>query len=227
MRIKKIIEILNRKPGGLLTLLFTIAVAVLVVSMFNALNATIQDGHSRTTLIVLGELVVLAGFTLALFILIRKAGTEGRRRELRIALEDSASGFAITGLDGRFIEVNPALCDITGYSARELKQMTFQELTHPDDLEPDLAQVQGLLAYHRASYRLKKRYIHKNGNIVWIDLHVTMVRNKKNAPLYMIGQIDPTPAPNPAALPQEVYPSDLSSLLLRQPVFAAPLLSFA
>lgn len=75
----------------------------------------------------------------------------------RKAFEGAAIGFAIVEPDGRFRAANRALCDMLGYSESELVAMTFQNLTYPDDLEPDLALANRLLAGEIESYRLEKR----------------------------------------------------------------------
>lgn len=221
---KKVVAVLKRKSHLLPALLFSFAVMVLLVSMLNAMKTTVHEGFSQTTLIVIGEVLVLGLCTLAIFTLLWRAGEENRRKGLRHAFANSPSGFGIAGLDGRFIETNTAFCEIIGYSAHELKQMTFQEITHPDDLNTDLEQVQDLIDNRRSSYRLKKRYLHKDGSVVWIDLRVTMVRDKMDQPLYMIGQIDKTTPPK-ALSQQEVYPYDHSDLLFRLPAIVTPLLA--
>lgn len=105
------------------------------------------------------------------------------------AFEHSAIGMAIVGLDGTWIEVNPAACAILGYSETELRKRTFQDLTHPDDLDRDLGLIEELLAGRRASYQLEKRYFHKSGRIVWAILSVSLVRNAAGAPQNFLSQI--------------------------------------
>jgi PAS domain S-box-containing protein len=218
---KRIMAMLKRKPYLLPTLFLSLAIAVILLSMLNAMKTAFHDGLSQTTLIVIVEIVVIGVFTLAIFGLIWRAGAESRRRDLRDAFKNSSSGFAIGSLEGSFIEINPAWCRITGYSFQELKQMNFQQITHPDDLEKELVFVQDLLADRRSSYRLKKRYIHKDGSIVWIDLHVALVRDKDNNPQYLIGIIEPTSAPE--TVKQEAYPYDHSNLLFRIQAQVMPL----
>ena len=74
------------------------------------------------------------------------------------------------GLDGRWLKVNQALCDITGYTAGELYARRLQDITHPDDVAGDLEIMRGLLAGEAQMYQREKRYINKNGHIVWILL---------------------------------------------------------
>jgi PAS domain S-box-containing protein len=107
----------------------------------------------------------------------------------RAAFDESATGMTLALPSGRFIQVNRAQCEITGYSAAELLQMTFQQITHPPDLDKDVALANRLLAGEIESYRLEKRYIHKTGREVWVDLTVSLVRTPAGAPLYFIAQV--------------------------------------
>src|SRR5690606_32465999 len=107
----------------------------------------------------------------------------------RSAVEYSAIGIALVGLDGKFLKVNKALLNIVGYTEDELLALDFQTLTYPEDLEADLALVDQLLAGIRDTYQMEKRYFHKHGHLVWILLSVSIVRNEAKDPLYFIAQI--------------------------------------
>jgi PAS domain S-box-containing protein len=106
------------------------------------------------------------------------------------AFEFAAIGMALVSLEGRWLKVNESLCQLTGYSAEELATKTFQDITHPDDLEIDLENVHQLLTGKVRSYRMEKRYFRKDGNLVWVLLGVSLVRNEQNEPLYFISQIE-------------------------------------
>ncbi|GAB4370119.1 MAG: hypothetical protein Kow00121_10610 [Elainellaceae cyanobacterium] len=118
-----------------------------------------------------------------------EAGLRESEERFRSAFDYSAIGMALVSLDGYWLKVNSALCEIVGYSPEELASLTFQELTHPDDLEAALAHFHQLLAGEIRSYQMEKRYIHKQGQAVWILLTGSLVRNSQNEPLYVIGQI--------------------------------------
>jgi two-component system sensor histidine kinase/response regulator len=122
---------------------------------------------------------------------VRERTQELRESEecFRGALEHAAIGMALVAPDGRWLRVNPALSQIVGYSSDELLGRTFQEITHPDDLAADLAQVQRMLAGDIPTYQMEKRYIHKHGQIVWTLLNVSLVRNSAGEPLYFVSQI--------------------------------------
>lgn len=107
----------------------------------------------------------------------------------RLAFNDAAIGMALVAPDGRWLKVNRALCEIVGYSEADLLKKTFQEITHPDDLEADLDCVAQMLGGKIRTYQMEKRYFHSTGYVVWILLSVSLVRDKKGKPLYFIAQI--------------------------------------
>jgi two-component system CheB/CheR fusion protein len=110
-------------------------------------------------------------------------------QRFRSAFDAAAIGMALVGLDGRFLQVNRSLCQIVGYGEAELEGLTFQVITHPDDLEADLSLVQQLIDGLIPNYSMEKRYFHKDGSIVWIMLSVSLVRSDDGDPLYFVSQI--------------------------------------
>jgi diguanylate cyclase (GGDEF)-like protein/PAS domain S-box-containing protein len=118
---------------------------------------------------------------------------EADRRKLRLSetrfrtiFEQTPTGKAIVDLDGRFVEVNPKLCEITGYSADELVTMTFQQITEEADLSADLQLVAELLDGTIKTYTLEKRYRRRNGEPVWIELSVALIRDDRGEPLHFV-----------------------------------------
>nr|WKN34064.1 PAS domain S-box protein [Tunicatimonas sp. TK19036] len=107
----------------------------------------------------------------------------------RQTFEHAAIGMALISTEGKWLKVNPQVCNIIGYTQEELMQKTFQDITHPDDLETDLSYVIKLLNNEIATYQMEKRYFHKNGSIVWVVLAVSLVRDEQNTPLYFVSQI--------------------------------------
>lgn len=107
----------------------------------------------------------------------------------RNTFNDISIGLAIVGLDGTWLKVNNGLCNILGYTKKELYTLTFQEITHPEDLTADLEYVLQLLKDKKKGYQMEKRYIHKDGSIIWATLSVTMVKDELNEPLHFIAQI--------------------------------------
>lgn len=117
----------------------------------------------------------------------KQAETALREAEqrFRATFDQAPVGIAHTGLDGRWLLVNQRLCDIYGRSREELMQLRFQDITHPDDLEADLAQLRRLTAGDIQSYALEKRYLRRDGSFLWANLTVSMVRKPDGTPHYI------------------------------------------
>ena len=119
----------------------------------------------------------------------RKMAEESLRKseeQLRVIFENSTVGKSITLLDGTLIKVNPAFADMLGYTISELQQFKFFQFTHPDDIPVSQECVRSLLAGERPTYRFEKRYIHKNGSIIWADVSTTLIKNTAGEPLYFV-----------------------------------------
>lgn len=110
-------------------------------------------------------------------------------RRFRGAFDTAAHGMCLVSPEGRWLRVNPALCRMIGYSEAELQATDFQTLTHPDDLDSDLAYVQDLLAGEITSYQMEKRYFHKEGAVIWVLLSVSLVRSADGSPVHFVSQI--------------------------------------
>jgi diguanylate cyclase (GGDEF)-like protein/PAS domain S-box-containing protein len=107
----------------------------------------------------------------------------------RNAFEAAVIGMAIVGLDGTLLHVNQALTAITGYSREELLSASFQALMHSDEFEPDLDYIRRALDGEIAIYRMERRFVHRAGHAVWIELAVSLVRDADAAPIYFIYQM--------------------------------------
>jgi diguanylate cyclase (GGDEF)-like protein/PAS domain S-box-containing protein len=107
----------------------------------------------------------------------------------RSIFEHALIGMSLSRPDGQWVEVNAALCSLVGYTEEELLARSFQDVTHPEDLDADLAYVRQLLNGEVDFFRMEKRYIHKNGQIIWVLLSASMVRREDGAPLYYVAQI--------------------------------------
>lgn len=107
----------------------------------------------------------------------------------RRAFEDAAIGMAIVDLDGRFLKVNQSLYEMLGFTEAELLNLTFQHITHPDDLESDLELARRMYAGEMNHYHIEKRYRHKDGRDVWILLSGSLIRDGEGRPCYCVAQI--------------------------------------
>jgi diguanylate cyclase (GGDEF)-like protein/PAS domain S-box-containing protein len=117
----------------------------------------------------------------------RRAGMA--ERDFEAAFRAAPHGVAIVGLDGTFLHVNQKLAEILGYSVDELLHLTFQELTHPEDLDADLAQVDALAAGEIDTYEMEKRYYTNDGHLIWVLLAVAIVCDEDGSPRHFISQI--------------------------------------
>lgn len=109
--------------------------------------------------------------------------------QLRRAFDLAPVGKALVDIDGHWLKVNTALCAIVGYSPPELMARKYHAITYPGDLDKDLHQARRLLAGEIDTCRVEKRYVHKQGHIVWALLSVTLVRSGDGVPQYFIMQI--------------------------------------
>lgn len=119
-----------------------------------------------------------------------EAALHEANEQFRTTFEQAAVGIAHVGLDGRWLRVNQRLCAITGYTREELLTGVFQDITHPEDLEGDLENVRYLLENRIQKYAMEKRYIRKDGSIIWVQLTVSLVRDAGGAPKYFISVIE-------------------------------------
>ncbi|HEY0245463.1 MAG TPA: PAS domain S-box protein [Mucilaginibacter sp.] len=112
-----------------------------------------------------------------------------REVQFHHAFEYAPIGIALVSPVGEWIRVNKMLCQLLGREEQDLLKQTFQDITHPDDLNIDLEQMHQLLDNQIISYQMDKRYFHSNGSIIWVSLSVTLVRDQQNKPLYFVSQI--------------------------------------
>jgi PAS domain S-box-containing protein len=145
----------------------------------------------------------------------RRLEDELRRSEeqFRGAFDAAAIGMALVAPDGRWLQVNRSLCDIVGYTEQELLGRTFQDITHPEDLDADLAHLREMLAGEIRSLHMEKRYFHKDGHIVWILLSVSLVHDAEGGPLYFISQVQDITARKRAEQERELLIRQLQEAL--------------
>jgi diguanylate cyclase (GGDEF)-like protein/PAS domain S-box-containing protein len=133
------------------------------------------------------------------FVAVKEDITERKRDEkalreseerFRNILENAPIGMSVVSIEGRFMLVNGALCEILGYQKEELEKLTFQEITHPGDLESNLANVQRMLDGSVTSYHMEKRYIRKDQKVVWTQLTSSVIRDSDGVPQYLVAQIE-------------------------------------
>ena len=122
----------------------------------------------------------------------RKAADEElreTRERFRSAFDSAAVGMAVVSLDGKFLKVNQAGCEMFGYTEAELLALDVQSISEPEDLEIELAQVRSALAGEISQFDLEKRYRHRDGRVVWGWLSASLVRDAVGKPLYFVSQV--------------------------------------
>lgn len=161
------------------------------------LERTIIDkkGNPRTLLVSVKQVEIEGGTLLYTCrdITARKQAEEALRESehrFRTTFEGAAIGMKITDLEGRFLQTNPALQGMLGYSAAQLQEFSFESITYPDDLPITRQLFQELVAGERDRYQLEKRYIHAQGHCVWVRLSVSSIRDTQNCWQFAIGLVE-------------------------------------
>jgi len=109
----------------------------------------------------------------------------------RTLFEQAGVGVAqVMSETGQFVRINKRYCDIVGYSRNEMEKLTFQKITHPDDLQADLNNMQLLIKGKIRKFSMEKRYFHKNGSIIWVNLTVSPMWRAGETPYYHIAVVE-------------------------------------
>ena len=122
-------------------------------------------------------------------LLVARARLDESERRFRATFENAAVGITLVDLEDRFVDANERYREITGYSEDELREKTWRDITHPDDLGTDAALAKALLAGEIDSYDLEKRYVRKDGSIAWVHLSCSVVRNERGEPDYWVAVV--------------------------------------
>jgi PAS domain S-box-containing protein len=130
----------------------------------------------------------------------------------RATFEQAAVGVAHIGLEGEWLRVNQKLCDIVGYTEIELLDLTFQDITYPDDLSTDLDNIRLLVAEEIQTYSMEKRYIRKQGNLVWVNLTVSLRRDAKGQPIHFISAVEEIGARKQAEFALQAQTQELAKI---------------
>jgi PAS domain S-box-containing protein len=111
------------------------------------------------------------------------------KKRFEVLFDQSAVGIAVVKLDGTIIELNERFAKIIGYKQEELTGKDFREITYEEDIKLDEQYISEIIAGERISFELEKRYIHKDGHLVWIRLYSNIVRDNFGDPQYAIASI--------------------------------------
>jgi PAS domain S-box-containing protein len=138
---------------------------------------------------VAGFFLLLAQTLLILALLAQRTNLRAAQKRFRSVFEHSAVGMAMVSKDGHWIEVNKSLCEMLGYTEQELLATNFQLLTHPDDLVADLTYARKVFTGEIPFYHMDKRYVHKQGHVVWVTLTASAVPDASGRVSYGIAQV--------------------------------------
>ncbi len=105
------------------------------------------------------------------------------------AFEFAPIGMALVGIDGRYLQVNHALCEITGFTEKELLEKTYQEITDPENLEVDFNSIRRILDGEIKMYQTEQRFIHRMGHSIWVFVSVSLIHDQNGKPQYFLFQI--------------------------------------
>ena len=120
-----------------------------------------------------------------------QSGTESYSEiPLRSIFDSSGTGLALVSLDGRWLRANAVICTMLGYSEAQLQSTTFMAMTHPEDLEVGKQLINEVKCGARPGATLHKRYIHRDGRVVWVRLTVGLVRNDQGQPACFVSQLE-------------------------------------
>ncbi|HEY7335968.1 MAG TPA: PAS domain S-box protein [Bryobacteraceae bacterium] len=119
-----------------------------------------------------------------------EAGLRESEQRFRRVFEEGPLGLALVGRDYRFLTVNSALCQMVGYTEEELTQKSFADITHPDDLRVDVELAERLFRREIPFYRMQKRYVKKNGEVIWINLTASLLLNGDGEPLHGLAMVE-------------------------------------
>ncbi|MFH1658181.1 MAG: PAS domain S-box protein [Pseudomonadota bacterium] len=138
---------------------------------------------SLAAIILGGAILVISKF--------RRAKEEMRisKEFFQSTFDAAAVGMAVADINGRYVKVNHAMCEFVGYTESELLGMSYHDVTFPDDLEANIQGRQRLLAGEALTFRMEKRYVRKDGQVVWAVMVVSQILDKNGSVIYTIGQM--------------------------------------
>ena len=185
--------------GGLGPGLVSLALGMLLVNFFMVppygyfVFQNLEEAFWLNTWHLITQLVVVGAIALMQS---RNRQLQAADRQIRLAqqhlldtFEHAASGITHVDARGRLLRANQTFCNMVGYSKDELAHLSFQDITVPEDIGPDLRMLDEALTGTRSSYTLEKRYRHKDGHIVWAQLTVALVRKSSGEPDYLIAVV--------------------------------------
>ncbi|MBF0255890.1 MAG: EAL domain-containing protein [Gammaproteobacteria bacterium] len=183
---------LRHNPAVGITLIYLAFGSLWILLSDGALALIARDAAQLATWQNYKGIAFILVTALLLFSLLQLRQRQLQRSETRFlaTFEQAAVGIALVAPDGRWLKVNRRLCALVGYSEAELLQLSFQDITYHKELDADLELVNQMLKGERDSYSLEKRYRRKDGQLIWINLTVALVRDQQGQPDYFISVVE-------------------------------------
>ena len=156
------------------------------------LDLLAKDGSIRHTRVspklfhVQNELFRLAEFVDITDVRIAESQAKEREEKFKAIFSHGTVGIARIAIGGKCLEVNKKLCEILGYTEDELMLLSFRDITHPEDLDINTAMAKEMVEKKRDSYSLEKRYIRKDGEVIWCHLSASLIKDVDQKPLYIV-----------------------------------------
>lgn len=200
---------LGLSPEGLAAALGSVILSLLIATL---VASSLDRRLATRTTRMLGE-VEQANAAL----LVAQESLRESEERFRSAFESATIGMGLVSLDGHWLRVNGSLCRIFGYPESELLSADYQSISHPEDLQADTEQVRRLANGELQSYQMEKRYFHKDGHVVWVNLSVSAVRDARDVPRHFVVQIEDISARKQA---EEALQNMLREQALRDPLTA-------
>lgn len=121
----------------------------------------------------------------------KEAETELRESEVKFrnVFEHAGTGIAISKLYGGSVQCNPAYCAMLGYTEDELRNLDFSQVVHPEDRDVNQAEIRRLLTEERPYFEIENRYVHKNGEPVWVHKFVSLLRDHERQPKFLVALV--------------------------------------
>jgi PAS domain S-box-containing protein len=151
-------------------------------------DGTFIDAESNAKKLQEGTILVIGRDVTRL----REAQKQIEESEARFrgAFEHSAIGMGLVSIDGEWLKVNKELCHIVGYSSEDLLRLSVGDIAFPEDAAQDSDLQQQVLSGELDSFQRERRYIHRNGSVVWVNLNVSVARDNQGLPLYLVAQVE-------------------------------------
>jgi two-component system, cell cycle sensor histidine kinase and response regulator CckA len=146
-----------------------------------------------------GERIAMTFENVTEMVLARRALQESEGR-FRSAFHSASLGMALTALDGNFVQVNDKLAEMLGYEPAELSKLGVRDVTHPEDIDIDMGYAEDLRSGACDSYQREKRYVRRDGSVMWADLTVSLVRGYDGTPTHVVSHIQDITAQREANL---------------------------